>query len=188
MHCILIGVTKKLLMFWTGGIKQHNQNLPKNLISAIDKKLTNLSQYIPQEFQRNLNENSRKHHLHDVSRWKATELRQCLLYTGMVVFKDFLSKKTYNHFMELCVAIRILSTDNISDAYIMFAKELLTHFVSTFGQIYGKTFMSHNIHITLHVADYVKEFGPLNCYSAFPFESFMQPLKKKIKNGVKPLQ
>jgi len=47
MHCILIGVTKKLLMFWTGGIKQHNQNLPKNLISAIDKKLTNLSQYIP---------------------------------------------------------------------------------------------------------------------------------------------
>lgn len=188
MHCILIGVTKKLLMFWTGGIKQHNQNLPKNLISAIDKKLTNLSQYIPQEFQRNLNENSRKHPLHDVSRWKATELRQCLLYTGMVVFKDFLSKKTYHHFMELCVAIRILSTDNIADAYIMFAKELLTHFVLTFGQIYGKTFMSHNIHITLHIADDVKEFGPLNCYSAFPFESFMQPLKKKIKNGVKPLQ
>jgi len=34
----------------------------------------------------------------------------------------------------------------------------------------------------------VKEFGPLNCYSAFPFESFMQLLKKKIKNGVEPLQ
>jgi len=70
----------------------------------------------------------------------------------------------------------------------MFAKELLTHFVSTFGQIYRKTFMSHNIHITLHVTDDVKEFEPLNCYSAFPFESFMQPLEKKIKNGVKPLQ
>jgi len=188
MHCILIGVTKKLFMFWTGGIKQHNQNLPKNVISVIDKKLTNLSQYIPQEFQRNLNENSRKHPLQDVSRWKATELRQCPLYTGMVVFQDFLSKKTYNHFMELCVAIRILSTDNITDAYIIFAKKLLIHFVSTFGQIYGKTFMSHNIHITLHVADDVKKFGPLNCYSSFPFESFMQTLKKKIKNGVKPLQ
>lgn len=89
MHCILIGVTKKLFMFWTGGIKQHSQNLPNNLISAIDKKFTDLSQYVPQEFQRSLNENSRRHHFHDVSRWKATELRQCLLYTGMVGISKF---------------------------------------------------------------------------------------------------
>lgn len=188
MHSILIGITKKLLMFWTGGIKQHSQNLPNNFIFAIDKRFNDLSQYIPQEFQRTLNENSRKHPLHDVSRWKATELRQCLLYTGMVAFREFLSKKTYDHFIQLCVSIRILSTDNISNDYITFAKKLLVHFVSTFSEIYGETYMSHNIHITLHIADDVRKYGPLNSYSAFPFESFMQPLKKKIKNSVKPLQ
>jgi len=130
MHCILIGVTKKLLMFWTGGIKPHSQNLPKVLISAIDTKLNELGQYVPQDFQRNPNENSRKHPLRDVTRWKATELRQCLLYTGMVVFHNILEKKVYSHFIVLCVAIRILSTDNISEEYILFAKKLLNYFVS----------------------------------------------------------
>lgn len=48
--------------------------------------------------------------------------------------------------------------------------------------------ISHNVHIILHLADDVKKYGPLNNFSAFPFESFMQPLKKKIKSGVKPLQ
>jgi len=68
MHCILIGVTKKLLMFWTGGIKPHCQNLPKVLISAVDTKLNELGQYIPQDFKRSPNENSRKHPLRDASR------------------------------------------------------------------------------------------------------------------------
>lgn len=48
--------------------------------------------------------------------------------------------------------------------------------------------MSHNMHSILHLSDDVKKFGPLNSFSAFPFESYMQPFKKKIKSGVKPLQ
>lgn len=48
--------------------------------------------------------------------------------------------------------------------------------------------MSHNVHIISHLADDVKKFGPLDNFSAFPFESYMQPLKKKIKSGMKPLQ
>lgn len=67
MHCILIGVTKKLLLFWTGGIKPHSQNLPKTLISAVGEKLNELGRYIPKDFQRNPNENSRKHPLQEVS-------------------------------------------------------------------------------------------------------------------------
>lgn len=106
----------------------------------------------------------------------------------MVIFHNILEKKVYNHFIVLCVAIRIMSTDNLSEEYILFAKKLLTYFVSQFAEIYGNTFMSHNIHIMLHLADDVQTFGSLNNFFAFPFESFMQPLKKKIKSGVKPLQ
>ncbi|KAE9523161.1 hypothetical protein AGLY_016446 [Aphis glycines] len=75
MHSVCIGVMKKMLMFWTG-----------------DTKLNSLGQYIPHEFQRSPNENSRKHPIHDASRLTATELRQILLYTGMVIFHDFVSK------------------------------------------------------------------------------------------------
>lgn len=48
--------------------------------------------------------------------------------------------------------------------------------------------MSHNVHIIQHLADDVKKYGSLNNFSAFAFESYMQPLKKKIRSGVKPLQ
>lgn len=80
MHCVLIGVTKKILMFWTGGIKRHPLSLPRNLIAVLDSKLNNLGQYVPVEFQRAPNKNNRMHPIHDASRLKATELRQILLY------------------------------------------------------------------------------------------------------------
>lgn len=88
--------------------------------------------------------------------WKATELRQFLLYTSIVVIYYTLDKKMYNHFLVLCVVIRTLSTDNISKEYILFAEKLLTYFVSQYLEMYGNTFMSHNIHIMLHLADDVQ--------------------------------
>lgn len=188
MHCVCIGIMKKMLKFWIGGVKRHNLALPNHLLFALDQKLNDLGKFIPREFQRAPNENSRKHPLRDANRWKATELRQLLLYTGMVIFQDIVSKQVYEHFLELCVAIRILSLNNITDEYRNFAKSLLAHFVAAFGQIYGQSYMSHNIHIILHLADDTKIFGSINNFSAFQFESYMQPLKKKIKSGFKPLQ
>lgn len=73
----------------------------------------------------------------------------------MVAFREFLSKKSYYYFKELCVAIRILSMDDISNEYITFAKKLLAHFVSTFFEIRGKIYISHNIQITLYLLFFV---------------------------------
>jgi len=194
MHCVLkkwlkIGVMKKLLLFWIGAPKhKQNMSLPANLINALDIKLNQLSVYILTEFQWRFSENSRKHPLHDASRWKATELRQCLLYLGFIIFQNFLNTEVYDHYLELFVAIRILSTQSLSDEYIDYANQLLQYFVLSFKSIYGEIYMSHNIHSLLHLAEDVKHFGSLNCYSVFPFENFMQPLKRKIKSGVKSLQ
>jgi len=188
MHCVCIGVMKKILTFWIGGVKKHTLALPKNLILILDKKINILGQYIPHEFQKAPNENSKKHPLHDASRLKASELRQIFLYTGMVIFPDILSKEIYENFMKLCVAIRILSTANISKEYTEFAKSLVNHFVASFAKLYEKSYLSSNTHIIQHLADDTKQYGPLDTFSAFPFENYMQPLKKKIKSGVKPLQ
>jgi len=106
----------------------------------------------------------------------------------MVVLHGIVNREVYDHFMQLCIGIRILSTNKISDEYIGYAKCLINSFVSSFAHIYGKSYMSHNVHIISHSADDVKKFGLLDNFSAFPFESYMQPLKKKIKSGMKPLQ
>jgi len=92
MHWVCIGIMKKLLVFWNGGIKRHKLTLPHNLISVLDDRLNHLGQYIPEEFQRASNINSRKHLFRDASRWKATKLRQLILYTGIVVLLDIVDK------------------------------------------------------------------------------------------------
>ena len=48
----------------------------------------------------------------EIDRWKATELRQLLLYTGPVVFKEVLERYAYHHFLVLHCAMQIL-TDSI---------------------------------------------------------------------------
>lgn len=46
--------------------------------------------------------------------------------------------------------------------------------------------MSHNVHSLFHLGDDSRKYGSLN-NSSFPFESFMQPIKKKVRSGMKPL-
>jgi hypothetical protein len=64
----------------------------------------------------------------------------------------------------------------------------MKHFISNSIQIYGPDFISHNIHNFLHLSDCVKLFGSLDNFSAFPFENFMQKLKKMVRKGSQPLQ
>lgn len=187
MHVIYIGVVKKLISLWVGSPK-HNKSLPSNLISVLDDKLNFLGKNIPVEFQRKPNKNSRIHPLRDVSRWKATELRQCLLYTGLVVFKDIVSNDIYNNFLELSIGVRLILSNNVSHEYNTYAKNILKHFVIMFGQIYGASYISHNIHSVIHLADDAKRYNGLNKICAFMFENHMQPLKKDIRSGMRPLQ
>ena len=43
--------------------------------------------------------------LDNIERCKATELRQILLYTGKIIFKDILNSEYYEHFLTLNIAI-----------------------------------------------------------------------------------
>ena len=48
--------------------------------------------------------------------------------------------------------------------------------------------MSHHVHNLLHLPSEVKEFGALDVFSAFQFESYINSLKKLIRKGDKPLR
>jgi len=186
MHLVCIGVVKKVIHFWVSS--KHKHALPSALISVLDKKLNDLGKYIPHEFQRKPNQNNRTHPLRDINRWKATELRQCLLYSGIVVFKNVVSTEVYQHFAVLCVAMRIILSENSTPDYLQYANQLLKHFVISFIEIYGISYVSHNVHALIHLVDDALKYGPLDKFSSFPFENAMQPLKKDIRSGQKPLQ
>lgn len=126
----------------------------------------------------------------ELDRWKATEFRQFLLYTGPVVLKNVLSEDHYTHFLCLSVAMSILldSSHEKRHAYLSYAKELMHTFVSNCPKLYGVTFTVYNVHGLLHMCDDVTNFEcSLNDLSAFPFENYLQTLKKHIKNSKNPI-
>lgn len=169
------------------GTQKHDLNLPSQLVTVMDNKFKFLSSYKLVEFQRKPNEYSRMHPLRDVNRWKTSELRQCLLYTGIVVFQNIVKKEVYNHFVVLSVAIRILLV-KCTNYFNNYANLLLRQFIVTFKSLYGQSYVSHNIHALCHQAEDAKKYESLERISAFPFENFMQPLKRDVWTGVKPLQ
>jgi len=180
MHLVLLGATRKLIHLWMSKgpvtVRLHSTQIAK-----ISELLLTLRQFIPTEFAR------KPRPLEDICRWKATELRQFLLYTGPIVLKNFLSEKTYKNFMSLSIAMTILLSNN-HEKKLKFADNLLNYFVESFGNIYGQHFISHNIHGLLHIVENYKRFGPLDSCSCFPFENYMQFLKSAVRKPDKPLQ
>lgn len=105
MHLVCLGVMKRLLLFWVRGNK--SVRLTEENLSKIEKKIQNFKAFVPKEFSR------LPRSLQKVENFKATELRQFLLYIGPIILKNNMSKIYYAHFMSLHVAIRILCTENL---------------------------------------------------------------------------
>lgn len=128
--------------------------------------------------------------LEHLKRFKATEFRSLLLYYGCVVLRDALKKPAYEHFLSLVVAMRILldENDNFRNTNLDYAEQLLIFFTSNSRTFFGANFVVYNIHSLIHLVDDSRYFGVnLDKISSFPFENFLQILKKFVRNATNPL-
>lgn len=92
--------------------------------------------------------------------------------------KGNISDDSYYHFLLLHSGIRLLSNERSRNKDTVVAQKILEDFVTFFGNLYGDEQVSFNIHGLLHLSDSVKKLGPLDSYSAYRFENYMQFLKK----------
>lgn len=182
MHNICLGVMKTLLRTWIGGLLK--VRLSNNKVQIISQRLINLQQFIPFEFSR------KPRSLDELSYWKATEFRTFLIYIGPLVLRNVLHRSIYENFLLLHVAISILlSQKHINTFGILFARNCLLTFINHCkNELYGLEFTVYNVHLLSHICDDVEIYGPLDEYSAFPFESYLGRLKKLIKSPTNPLQ
>lgn len=151
-------------------------------IDTIKSRIILLRKYIPSEFARLPRD------LREIGRFKATELRMILLYPGPIIFKDILSKSKYLHFMTLHCGLRILCSPNLYSTHNSYANSLLVYFVKNFAQIYGKEYVSHNVHNLIHLSNDRKMRVTLDSSSAFRYKNFLYQLKKTVKFSRYPLQ
>lgn len=181
MHAVCLGVMKKLLNLWVGG--NLRIRLPGRLINLLSERLISFSKFIPVEFNR------KPRSLSELSRWKATELRMFLLYLGPVALKNILPTALYENFLLFhCSIIILCCKKHINTFGTQLPEELLTMFIRHCENIYGSEFLIYNVHILCHLSNDVKKYGPLDNFSAFPFENYLRTLKNLVRSPHKPLQ
>jgi len=181
MHLLYLGIVRKLIVnLWCFGTPR--SKLSFNEMCEISKMLEIQKVNIPYEINR------KTRSLFECKRWKATEFRTFLLYTGPVVLKSILNYNKYINFLTLHVAVTIFSNSKHISCYSDYAKSLLEYFVKTFIILYGKENASSNIHHLLHLYDDVIKFGTLQEFSAFPFENYLQSILKMIRKNDKILE
>ena len=179
MHQSCLGVTRKLLLTWMRGKKE--VRLSAAQICEINGRLLSMKRFIPNTFSR------LPRSLDEVDRWKATEFRLFMLYTGKIVLRGILPKALYEHFLTFSIALSILVSPSLSMQHRNYAHELLLHFVGKCKELYSAEFLVYNVHSLIHIASDTEEFGCLDSCSSFAFENYLQQLKKLVRSGRNPL-
>jgi hypothetical protein len=182
MHLVCLGVMRKLLYIWTKGPVKTGARLGRQYVNKLSEALLVLEAQVPVDF------GCKPRSLNELERWKATELRQFLLYTGMICLRGVVAEAVHNNFLLLSVSMYILLSPCLCQKYSDYAGELLKAFVTHFGKLYGVHFMSYNVHAAIHLATEIKFHGALDNVSSFIFENHLRKLKKLIRKPQAPLQ
>lgn len=99
MHLVCLGVTRRFLKHLTKTATEYR--ISHSTFTKIGDRLAKL---VPSEFARSSPY---------IDRFKATEFRQLLLYTGLVALEDFVASQVYHTFVCLSLAMSILLCDDI---------------------------------------------------------------------------
>ena len=83
----------------------------------------------------------------------------------------------FQHHILLVEAIHTLNSQSISHDDIDKCEQLLHHYCAMCAILYGDNVMGINVHNLVHLADVVRDLGPLYIYSCFPYESLNGDIK-----------
>lgn len=156
MHLVDQGCGKMVLNCLLNRNLVGGPNKPEQIL-AMKREFEAYCHYTPSEFART----SRV--MEEVLRFKATEVRKFLLYTRVVLLKQFLAPDAYIKFLKLSLSYRL-----IDDVNLQVAEEMLQEFVSYFTHY-------HNL---LRLVGDVRIQGPLPVYSCYKFEDRIRQINR----------
>ena len=183
------GTVKKLVLAIITGYpslpKKIKPVISKEKLKALSESLENLAlnNFSPTEFAR------KPRSLKYLPKYKGTELRQFLLYTGVALLKGKIPEEHYYNFLLFSVAVRYLNMyDYYSQEMREIAETLFENFISTCITLYGEPFISHVVHILYHMPEDAFHWGKIDELSCFDFEDGNLSIVNAVKSGNKPLE
>ncbi|XP_070160613.1 uncharacterized protein [Polyergus mexicanus] len=121
--------------------------------------------------------------INDIKVWKASKLKNFLLYYSMPCLKNVLSKPYYKHWSLLVFATYKFLCEKITNEDYVQAERALQIFVERIPLLYGAECRKNNVHLLLYIPKSIKYFGALWAWSAFPYESYNYVLRKMLHSS-----
>lgn len=171
MHGVYLGCMKLFLTLWFGN---EHKSEKYSFYNDADKFSERLKSIKPPN---NITRAPRS--IYEKQHFKASELRSILLFYPPALY-DILSNDYMYHFLRLSFSIFMLSQEIITEENIVLAETYLRQFCSSFEELYGRRFMTLNIHNLLHLPNCVRNLGPLWTSSCFSFEDVNGKLLRLI--------
>lgn len=159
LHSVLIGVTKQLVHTW---VAVKGPWCIEDKVLEIDSFLKTFKH--PDFVHRQIRQ------LQALKTWKASDFYYFLLFEAVPSLHGILPDKYFQHFLLLVKGIYTLLKSGITQKELNEADLLLQLFVAQFKTLYGERSQTHNVHQLIHLVLCVRRFGPLFCFSAFPYE------------------
>lgn len=175
LHLLHRGLMKLLLSGWIdGSFRRSDTKCPARTTLEGSAYLEQFK--LPAEFERPVR--SLKH----FGRWKGTAFRNVLHYIGFVALRDHLQEDLYLYFLLLFTSVTICSSKGLFHK-LPVADAMLLQFIEIFGEIYGPHHIISNVQNLCHLVEDVSEFGELDSFSSYPFESALYRIKLLIRHG-----
>ena len=172
MHCVLLNIMRLLVSLWFDSCHHSQPWSCSKLVTVANSRLTSIQP--PSTIT------CTPRSLTEKKYWKASEYRSFLFYYSLPVMLGLLPDEYYEHYALLCQAIYLLNSDLISSHRLKKANKLLHRFYYSFSSLYNKRYLTLNMHQLLHLADCVKNLGPLFSFSCFDHEHCNGIISKMI--------
>lgn len=183
LHLLELGIMKKCLLRWAFGEKGYTRKWSRAHVDLVSRELLKCAKQMPREFHR------KPRTLNYLRQWKGVEFRTMLLYTGMVVLRKALDDDLYQHFISICCAVRICSSNKYK-AYQELAGKTFTKYVQNYAVLYGEHRIGSNVHNLCHIVEDMRHnnIGNLMDISTYKFENCLRLLGLQLKHGNLPLE
>ena len=171
MHNLLLGLSKHAFETWL-----EKEILTSDLLEVIEGRIELVK--IPSDLGR-IPVGITKYY----KTMKADEWKHWTLVYSNFCLHGVLPSLEYSVWCIFAKACRILCKQFISDEENSQAHDLLVMYCKKFEELYGKKSCVPNMHMSLHIADCIRDYGPTYAFWCFSFERFNGLLGKYTVNN-----
>ena len=158
MHCLFLGISKTMTKHYlkSGIINKINMGKIQDSMDKI--RVPSTVGRIPYKIASGF------------ASFTADQWRNWTVVYSTPILKDFIATEHFSIWKKYVHATSILSRKIISVLDVNIADDLLLSFCASAERTYGEGFITPNFHMSCHLADVIRSFGPVYGYWCFSFE------------------